>query len=52
MKYFPMLSDWMGLDGTMVMFAGICCAGAVFVAVVMPETRGKSFAEIMELMLK
>lgn len=50
MKSFPILTATIGLDGTLFLFSGICLSGAIFVIIVMPETKGRSFDEIMKLL--
>jgi Sugar (and other) transporter len=42
----------MGLYGTLFVLAMVCVAGAVFVAVYVPETRNRSIEEIQEVMAK
>lgn len=46
-KVFPKLVVMIGLHGCIFGFAGCCFFGAVFVAVVLPETKGKSYNEIL-----
>lgn len=47
---FPMLSAAMGMHGSLFLFAGVSFAGATFIILVLPETKGKSFKEIMQLL--
>lgn len=47
LKYLPLLADTLGFHGSMFLFAGVCVFGAIFVAFYMPETKGKSYEEIM-----
>lgn len=47
LKYLPLLADTLGFHGLMFAFAGVCIFGAVFVGFQMPETKGKSYEEIM-----
>lgn len=49
-KAFPLISEAVGMAGCWFIFAGVGFAGAVFVMAVLPETKGKSFEEIMEIM--
>lgn len=42
----------LGMHGSMYVFTGCCVAGATFVIGVLPETKGKSFDEIMALLVK
>lgn len=46
-KYLPLLTDLLGFHGTMFSFAGVCLASAAFIVLYMPETKGKSYDEIM-----
>lgn len=46
-KVFPATVLAIGLHGCMFAFAGCCFAGALFVLVVLPETRGKSYEQIV-----
>lgn len=46
-KVFPSLVVWIGLHGCIFVFAGCCFVGAIFVALVLPETKGKSYSEIL-----
>lgn len=43
---FPILNDSLGASGTFWLYAAICLAGAIFVAVKLPETKGKSLEQI------
>jgi Sugar (and other) transporter len=45
-KYFSTLFEVLGMHGTMFLFASCCFAGAIFIFLCVPETKGKSFAEI------
>lgn len=49
---FPYISETLGMDGSMFMFASISLIGALFVIYFMPETKGLSFEEITELLRK
>lgn len=51
-KCFPLLTATFGMHGCMFLFAGFSVAGALFVIIVLPETKGKSFEEIMNLLAK
>lgn len=46
-KVFPLVVLQIGLHGCIYGFAGCCFLGAVFVALVLPETKGKSYNEIL-----
>jgi MFS transporter, SP family, xylose:H+ symportor len=43
---FPILQRGLGSAGTFWTYAGICAAGFIFVAMAVPETRGKTLEEI------
>jgi sugar porter (SP) family MFS transporter len=43
---FPLLNSLLGASGTFWLYAAICAAGFVFVAVKVPETKGKSLERI------
>ncbi|KAL9706868.1 hypothetical protein quinque_010386 [Culex quinquefasciatus] len=49
-KYFSTLFDVLGMHGTLLLFALCSLAGTVFVAAVVPETKGKSFDAIAKSM--
>lgn len=49
-KYFSTLFDVLGMHGTMLLFSICSFAGAVFVAIMVPETKGKSLEAIAKLM--
>lgn len=49
-KYFPVLIDLLGLHGTMCLFALVCLFGTFFVIVFLPETKGKSREQIIEML--
>lgn len=46
-KFFPLLIQSLGLHGCMFLFAGITLSSAVYIFLCMPETRGKSYEQIM-----
>ncbi|XP_055586556.1 facilitated trehalose transporter Tret1-2 homolog [Uranotaenia lowii] len=50
MKYFSPLSEALGMHGILLLFAIFSLAGAIFVAIMVPETKGKSFETIARLM--
>lgn len=50
LKYLPFLTVTLGMHGSMYLFAGFCLSSTVFIAFVMPETKGKSYDEIMQLL--
>ena len=43
---FPTLNAKLGSAGTFWLYAGICAAGFVFIAMRVPETKGKSLEQI------
>lgn len=49
-KIFPIIADAIGMHGCWFLFAGVAFGGVIFVLAVLPETKGKSFDEIMEIM--
>lgn len=50
LKSMPLLTDVFGFYGTMFLFGGICIPGLLFIIFCMPETKGKSYEEIMKLL--
>uniref|UniRef100_UPI00358FE58E solute carrier family 2, facilitated glucose transporter member 8 isoform X1 n=2 Tax=Myxine glutinosa TaxID=7769 RepID=UPI00358FE58E len=48
-KEFSDLTHALGEAGTFWLFAGACVAGLIFVAVVLPETKGQSLEQIQAL---
>lgn len=46
-KYLPLLTDLLGFYGTMFSFAGLCLMSAAFIILKMPQTKGKSYDEII-----
>src|SRR5699024_12503048 len=46
---FPSAAAGLGLGWVMVIFAGLCAVGVVFVYRFLPETKGKSVEEVVEL---
>ncbi len=43
---FPILNECLGASGTFWLYAGICAAGAVYIWLKLPETKGKSLEQI------
>jgi sugar porter (SP) family MFS transporter len=43
---FPILNKHLGASGTFWLYAGICVAGAIFIWIKLPETKGKSLEQI------
>jgi facilitated trehalose transporter len=48
-KFFSILVLWLQDYGAYWLFAGVCYLGLVYVALYVPETKGKSLQEITEL---
>lgn len=46
-KYLPFLTEVLEFHGTMFLFAGACLLAALFIIAFMPETKGKSYEQIM-----
>jgi SP family sugar porter-like MFS transporter len=46
---FPFLNHALGASGTFWIYAAICAAGFVYLALRLPETKGKSLEAIEEL---
>lgn len=49
---FPLLNASLGASGTFWVYAAICFAGFVFIALKLPETKGKSLEEIERELVK
>lgn len=47
-KFLPLLIDTVGYHGCFFCFAGACLAGTMFILIFIPETKGKSYDQIME----
>ena len=45
---FPILNKSLGASGTFWLYAVICAAGAIFIWIKLPETKGKSLEQIEE----
>lgn len=50
LKYFYALSQVLGMHGAVFLFSGVCFLGTLFVMIWVPETKGKTFEEIMKLL--
>lgn len=51
-KCFPILMDLLHFSGTIFLFAGCCLSSALFIFIYLPETKGKSYDEIMYALSK
>ncbi|XP_038110917.1 facilitated trehalose transporter Tret1-like [Culex quinquefasciatus] len=49
-RLFPLARDGIGSGPTFVIFAGFCLLAMVFVVLVVPETKGKSLADIQKML--
>ncbi|XP_060524389.1 facilitated trehalose transporter Tret1-like [Cylas formicarius] len=49
---FPIISAYLSMASTFCIFSGFCMVGLVFVYFIVPETRGKTLAEIQELLAR
>ncbi|KAK4876840.1 hypothetical protein RN001_009346 [Aquatica leii] len=49
-RYFLPFSDILGMHTMFFIYAGCCIMACIFVIVVLPETKGKSFLEIQEVL--
>lgn len=47
-RFFLQASDAIGIAGSFWLFSGFCVVAAVFVITYVPETKGKSLAQIHE----
>ena len=51
-KYLDSTIELLGISGVMFIFSINSFCGAVFVMFCVPETKGKSFADIMQMLEK
>ncbi|CAG9862160.1 unnamed protein product [Phyllotreta striolata] len=51
-KFFNDLNAVLGKGGTFFLFGGFCVCALVFILLVVPETKGKSFQEIQDILDK
>lgn len=47
-KFLPLMAKFIGFHGAMFFFAAVCLLSAVFIWKFLPETKGKSYGEIMK----
>jgi len=50
-QFFLSLTEWIGEVGTFYLFAGMCAVSFVFVWFLLPETKGKTLAQIQQMWL-
>lgn len=48
MKFLPFLNESLGFHGSMFLFAGFCLFSALFIILYMPETKARSYEQIMK----
>lgn len=51
-RFYPMLSEVFGMYSCMFGFAVSCLISATFALIMVPETKGKSYDAIMEMLRK
>lgn len=49
-KIFESVAAVVGMHGWVFLFSGVTMIGAVFIIYVIPETKGKSYAEIATIL--
>lgn len=49
-RYFSMLTEIIGFHGCMFLFAGICSIGGILILIFLPETKGRSREEILNML--
>lgn len=49
-KYLPFLTEALGFHGSMFLFGGICLGSAILIILIFPETKGKSYQQIMDML--
>lgn len=50
LQFLPLMMNTLDLHGTMLSFAVLSLIGAIFLYVILPETKGKSLVEIMKIL--
>lgn len=50
LKLLPLLSGMVGLHWALFWFAGFCLLNTLFIILYVPETKGKNYEEIMNLL--
>lgn len=43
----PIFTDWLGMHGTVYMFASFSFGAALFVAIFLPETKGRTVEDVL-----
>lgn len=49
-KFLPLSTEIIGFHGTMFLFAAVCLGSELYLHLNMPETKGKSYEQIMALL--
>lgn len=49
-KVFESVAVTIGMHGWVFLFSGVTMIGSVFIIFVIPETKGKSYSEIAEIL--
>lgn len=49
-KFFESAAEVIGMHGWVFLFSGVTMIGAIFIILVIPETKGKNYAEIAEIL--
>ncbi|CAH1106396.1 unnamed protein product [Psylliodes chrysocephalus] len=49
---YPLVAEYLGIHVCMFTFSAFCFIGFVFVLFILPETKGKSYSEIQEMLNK
>ena len=47
---FEALTSWIGTSGTFVAYGAVCACASLFAFIFLPETRGRSSAEILDIL--
>lgn len=51
-RFYPLLTEEFGMYSVMLAYAVSCSIMAVFTLIMVPETKGKSYEAIMEMLRK
>ena len=49
-KFFPLVTNIIGIHGSIFVFSCVCLLGLFFVITFLPETKGKSRDQIMDML--